>query len=350
MSAHAVRLMATAVTCLLVLFLWVSWEYQRAINSPLNLSEDATIFSLESGQNLQQVTRALSEQGILTEPRYFIWHARWRGEAHRLQAGEYTINAGMTPARLLEQFVRGDVRQYALTVFEGWTFKQLMAAVNGSPHLLHTLRDLSPPEVMERLGLPDTHPEGQFLPDTYLFPAGTRDVDFLQRTHRLLQAHLQAAWETRDLGLPLKTPYEALVLASIVEKETGIVDERPQVAGVFIRRLQQRMRLEADPTVIYGMGDSFDGDIRRGDLRRATPYNTYVIRGLPPTPIAMPGRAAIDATLHPASGDALFFVATGHGGHVFSRTLAEHRAAVTQYQRTMRRKSRERAQQKNSER
>jgi len=197
---------------------------------------------------------------------------------------------------------------------------------------------------MERLGLPDTHPEGQFLPDTYHFPAGTRDVDFLLRIHRMLQASLQAAWEARDLGLPLKTPYEALILASIVEKETGIADERPQVAGVFTRRLQKRMRLEADPTVIYGMGDSFDGDIRRGDLRRDTPYNTYVIRGLPPTPIAMPGRSAIEAALHPASGDALFFVATGQGGHVFSRTLTEHRAAVTRYQRAMRRKSRARAQ------
>ncbi|MFP4244400.1 MAG: endolytic transglycosylase MltG, partial [Ectothiorhodospira sp.] len=247
-----------------------------------------------------------------------------------LRAGEYRIEPGSTPRDLLALFVSGRTIQYRLVIPEGWSFQRMMNAINAHPHLENTLEEEDHPELMERLGRPGTHPEGWFFPDTYHFPGGTTDMDFLRRAHRRMEQELDAIWENRTEGLPLETPYEALILASIVEREAG-QGEKPRVAAVFIERLRRGMRLQSDPTIIYGM-DQFDGDIRRLDLRRDTPYNTYTRDGLPPTPIALPGRDSLEAVTHPAESDALFFVGRGDGTHHFSKTYREHREAVIRHQ------------------
>jgi len=234
---------------------------------------------------------------------------------------------------VLDQFVAGDVKLYAFTILEGWTTRELMAALAGQPAITHTLADLSPEQQRAALGLEAPHLEGQFFPDTYLVPRGTADVVILQQAAALMESQLSRSWTNRAVGLPLKSPHELLILASIVERETAVDAERPQVAGVFMRRLQKNMRLQTDPTVIYGLGDSFDGNLTRKHLETDGPYNTYKRGGLPPTPIGMPGAASLDAAAHPDDGDSLYFVATGEadGSHVFSRTLEEHNAAVAAY-------------------
>ncbi len=229
--------------------------------------------------------------------------------------------------------IKGEVVQHSLTIIEGWNFRQMLAAMHAHEHLEHTLRGLSDEEIIAKLELPYPHPEGLFMPDTYRFTRGTTDLEFLHRAHRALMQTLDQAWAERAEGLPLKTPYEALILASIIEKETGIAEERPDIAGVFIRRLNKGMRLQTDPTVIYGMGENYKGNIRRRDLRTDTPYNTYTRHGLTPTPIALASAAAIHAAVNPAAGETLFFVATGsEGRHYFSKTLEEHNQAVYRYQ------------------
>jgi UPF0755 protein len=252
--------------------------------------------------------------------------------ATRLQAGQYRLDPGMTPQALLETLARGAVVQRTLTLVEGQTFRELLTLVHASDKLRHTLQDLDTDELMAALGHADEHPEGRFLPDTYHFPIGTTDRDFLQRAYRAMAELLAKEWVDREADLPLKSAYEALILASIVEKETGLAAERPLIAGVFISRLEQGMRLQTDPTVIYGMGEDFDGNIRSKDLRADTPYNTYTRYGLPPTPIAMPGADAIRAVLHPEKKGYLYFVARGNGAHYFSRTLEEHNRAVQKFQ------------------
>jgi len=215
---------------------------------------------------------------------------------------------------------------------EGWNFKQMRVAIAGQQALEQTLVELSDQEIMQRLGYADEHPEGRFLPDTYHFPKGTTDLAFLKRAYQAMQGLLDAEWEQRDPGLPLNSPYEALILASIVEKETGLASERPEIAGVFVRRLKKGMKLQTDPTIIYGMGESYKGNIRRRDLKQDTPYNTYLHKGLTPTPISMPGADALHAVLHPKEGKSLYFVAKGEGSHQFSKTLVEHNRAVRKYQ------------------
>ena len=238
----------------------------------------------------------------------------------------------MTALQLLDNMVRGKVVQYSLTLVEGWTFKQMMAAINAHPSITHTLTGLTNSQLMTQLGWADQHPEGHFYPDTYSFSRGFSDVAFLQRAHRMMVQRLASEWRQRDTTVPYKTPYDALIMASIVERETGAAEERAQIAGVFVRRLKIGMALATDPTVIYGIGASFDGNLRKRDLQTDTPYNTYLRRGLPPTPIAMPGGDAIHAALHPASGKTLYFVARGNGTHYFSETLQEHNNAVRKYQ------------------
>jgi UPF0755 protein len=261
-----------------------------------------------------------------------VWLGRETDAAHRLQTGEYRITADMTPARLLETLTSGDVIQHALVIVEGQTFREVLATVRDSDALQMTLDLSDTSDIMVRLGHANEHPEGRLLPDTYHFPTGTTDVAFLQRAYNAMAEKLAAAWDGRDEDLPFRTPYEALILASIVEKETGQADERPMIAGVFVQRLRKGMRLQTDPTVIYGLGEEFDGNIRRRDLLADTPYNTYTRDGLPPTPIAMPGRHAIDAVMHPDEKGYLYFVARGDGSHYFSRTLKEHNQAVKKYQ------------------
>ena len=242
------------------------------------------------------------------------------------------MTPSLKPDDLLALLVSGKSVGYSLTLVEGWNIRQVRAAVAGHEALKQTLEGVDDVQLMELLGLPGEHPEGRFFPDTYRFTRGMRDLDFLRRAQRKMDRELAAAWAEKSEDAPLKSPYEALILASIVEKETGQADERPRIAGVFARRLRKGMKLQTDPTVIYGMGERFDGNIRRRDLREDTPYNTYVHAGLPPTPIAMPGREALLAAVNPAPGKAIYFVAKGDGSHAFSATLAEHNAAVRKYQ------------------
>jgi UPF0755 protein len=307
-------------------------RYQEFTSSPLQVPKSGLVYVLEEGTSLGRLGHDLKRRGIIRHPRFFVLLGRTTNAAHRLQAGEYNILPTMTPGTLLEIFTSGAVIQHALTIIEGQTFREVMKTVRRSEALQHTLDTNDPDEIMNRLGYPGEHPEGRFLPDTYHFPGDMTDVAFLRRAHAAMENKLAAAWEQRAEGLPFETSYEALILASIVEKETGLASERPLIAGVFVQRLRKGMRLQTDPTVIYGMGGTFDGNIRRRDLRSNTPYNTYIHTGLPPTPIAMPGLDAIDAVLHPQEDGYLYFVARGDGSHYFSRTLEVHNQAVSKYQ------------------
>ena len=300
---------------------------------PLGLPSDGIVVDLPRGQSIRALAGSLRAAGYLDRPALYLEIlARLDGSARRIRAGEYRLPAGMAPDALLALLVSGQLLQYPLTIVEGWSVRDLLSNVRNDPILLQTLEGLDGAEIMVRLGRPDMHPEGRFLPDTYHFPRGATDLAFLQRAMQAMDSVLAAEWERRAPGLPLETPGRALVLASIVEKETSLAEERARVAGVFVRRLQIGMRLQTDPTVIYGLGEGFDGNLRRRDLQADTDYNTYTRSGLPPTPIALPGRAAIHASLHPAAGDELYFVARGDGSHHFSRTLSEHNAAVRRYQ------------------
>ncbi|MFW5970249.1 MAG: endolytic transglycosylase MltG [Halofilum sp. (in: g-proteobacteria)] len=308
-------------------------DFFRFLHGPVQLDEAETVtFSIESGASVRRIAERLVERELIDRPLYFRLTARFRGDARRIQAGEYVIESGMTPYRLLEKFVRGDVKQYWFSVIPGWTFDEMMTALRRNDAVEHTLDGLSPEEIMEELGYPDQHPEGRFYPDTYQFSRGRTDRELLERAYERMQTVLEQEWNDRGEDLPLDDAYEALILASIVERETGVPDERARIAGVFVERLERDMRLQTDPTVIYGMGDDYDGDIRYRDLRENTPYNTYTRAGLTPTPIAMPSRASIHATLHPERRGELYFVSTGDGEHVFSESLEEHNRAVVKYQ------------------
>ncbi|MFZ1576672.1 MAG: endolytic transglycosylase MltG [Chromatiaceae bacterium] len=294
--------------------------------------EQPFLFEIPLGMSLRTLAEELTALGVLDQPYYFLALAYLRGDAGRVKAGEYEISPGMTPVALLDKLVKNQVYQRSLTLIEGWTLAQLLAALAKDDRLVGKLEGATPQDLMATLGRAGQHPEGRFFPDTYRFTKGTSDLDILGRAAQAMDRVLAGEWRDRAPGLPLESPDQALVLASIIEKETGQVSERPAIAGVFIRRLQLGMRLQTDPTVIYGLGAAFDGDLHRADLTRDTPYNTYTRYGLPPTPIALPGRAAIHATLHPAAGDSLYFVAKGDGGHWFSATLEEHNQAVRRYQ------------------
>jgi UPF0755 protein len=324
--------LVSAVIGVLVTVAFMLGQYQDFRKAPLNIAEPGLVYEIAPGTSLKQLAYDLQRRGITGHPQYLVWLGRELDLAHRLQAGEYEISPGMTPESLLRKLAGGEVIQHAITLIEGQTFKEMLAVIKAKDDIVHTLDGVSVDEIMARLGHSGENPEGRFLPDTYHFPQGTTDLAFLTRAYNAMERHLDEAWATRDEGLPLNTPYEALTLASIVEKETGVAEERPIIAGVFIRRLQKGMRLQTDPTVIYGLGDRFDGNLHASDLRSDTPYNTYTRDGLPPTPIAMPGAASIHAVLHPDKGDALFFVANGNGGHYFSRTLKEHETAVQKFQ------------------
>ena len=297
----------------------------------VNLPEPR-VFLIKSGSNIKVIAQDLSMQKIIEDPWLFILLAKLKGVETRVRAGEYQLESGQTPDDLIEVFVSGSSIQYSFTVIEGWSFRQMLDAMAKDPIIEHQLEDKTNEEIMRLIGYPDQHPEGMFFPDTYRFPKGTSDIDFLRRAYQVMQQHLEREWNQRENDLPLKSSYEALILASIIEKETGAGFERPLIAGVFTERLKRNMRLQTDPTVIYGLGESFDGDIRFRDLKKDTPYNTYLRAGLTPTPIALPGLDSIRAALHPAKTKALYFVSKGDGTHHFSETLEEHNAAVKRYQ------------------
>ena len=316
----------------------LAYTYQSFLDRPLDIDGDRFVYSIESGASFSRVARELESLGPLSDARWFRLHGRLTGLASRVQAGEYDIEAGTTPRELLKKFTTGDVRLYAFTIIEGWNRWELLDFLAASDVVVSTLSDEDWPALLAELGAETSNPEGLFLPETYLFPRGTTDRELLTDAYRAMQAVLDEEWQARSAVTMAQTPYEALVLASIIEKETGRADERDRISGVFTRRMQKRMRLQTDPTVIYGLMPDFNGNLTRRDLRTDTPYNTYTRRGLPPTPIAMPGQAAIHAALHPADGVELFFVATGlaDGSHTFSETKEQHDAAVQVYLQRLR--------------
>lgn len=318
------------------------WDSYRFMSTAMQLPENGQQYTFNKGSSASSLVADLTKQKIIDKPFYFKVWGRLSGKTKKLQAGEYDLTAGLTPFQLLNKMVKGDVKLYAFTIIEGWSFKQLMQALHNNKSLKHNLSKADNNDsIMKKIGYEGQHPEGRFYPDTYRFPAGTTDIQFLKRAHSQMARHLDEEWANKAAGLPLKNQYEALTLASIVEKESAAPSERPLIAGVFINRLIKNMRLQTDPTVIYGLGDDYDGDIRFRDLRKDTPYNTYTRKGLPPTPIAMPGLEAIRAALNPELTDYLYFVATGENGlHYFSSTNAEHQRAVTKYQRYLRKKTR----------
>jgi UPF0755 protein len=305
--------------------------------SPL---QTALIYQVPAHARFARVAADLHAKGVVPHPVIWRWYARWQGKASQIKAGEYSLAPGVTPRRLLDQLIEGQVLLHAFTIVEGWQVREMLDAIKRSPEIRKTLPD-HPADLMARLGLPEGHPEGQFLPETYKFPAGTTDVMLLNIAHAALVKELEADWAERDARVPLRTPQELLTLASIVEKETGRPEDRAKIAGVYVQRLITGMRLQADPTVIYGLGENYDGDIRSADLRTDGPYNTYTRAGLPPTPIALPGAAALRASARPDITGALYFVASGKGdgSHVFSKTYAEHSQAVARYLQALKRRS-----------
>ncbi|MEX0977077.1 MAG: endolytic transglycosylase MltG [Woeseia sp.] len=315
------------------------WTAQRFLQSPMDVPADGLLYDIRPGVSFATISHELGEAGLIERPTIFRWYARLTDQASRVHAGRYRIEQGITPIQLLRKFVEGRVELYAFTIVEGWTFNELLNNLASHPAVEGSLTYDDWPTLLVDLGSDATHPEGLFLPETYRFPYGTSNSAVLRQAYDMMQSTLRVEWQNRTADLPIVTPYEALILASIIEKETGRPDERERIAGVFVRRLQQGMRLQTDPTVIYGIGADFDGNITRRHLQTDTEYNTYTRGGLPPTPIALPGRAAIHAALNPAAGTELFFVATGlgDGSHAFSDTIEQHNAAVQEYLKRLRR-------------
>ncbi|HET6264279.1 MAG TPA: endolytic transglycosylase MltG [Usitatibacter sp.] len=299
---------------------------------PLELPRTPYEFTVRSGASVKSLARQLADDGLLAEPHSFWILARALGRSGAIQAGTYRLERPLTPRELLDKLARGDVVLADILFVEGTTFRQWRAQLVQHPQVRATLAGKEEPEIRAALGIEQAHIEGWLFPSTYRFAPGTSDLDLLKRAHAAMKKRLAEGWAARDTTVPLKSPYEALILASIVEKETGAASERPIIAGVFANRLRRGMRLQTDPTVIYGIGEKFDGNIRKRDLTDDTPWNTYTRDGLPPTPIAMPGAGAIAAVMHPAQTEALYFVGKGDGTHYFSPTLEEHNRAVAKYQ------------------
>ena len=321
------------------------WQRQSGFAGTPVTPTQASV-TVASGDSFTTVLGKLRAAGI-DEGQDLQWQmlARELDAAGKLKVGEYSLEPAPTPRELLGNMRQGKVLQYRVTIVEGWNIRQLRAALNRSQPLQHKTTDMSDSELMAALGFAEQHPEGRFLPETYIYQRGDDDLDVLKRAHAAMEKELAAAWASRADDLPLTSPYELLILASIIEKETGLASERPEIAGVFMRRLKMGMRLQTDPTVIYGIGSAYDGNIRKSHLTTDTPYNTYTRAGLTPTPIAMPGRDALQAAAHPAKGDALYFVAVGDGSgaHVFSASYSEHNTAVAQYLQRLREKRNEAA-------
>jgi UPF0755 protein len=318
----------------------LAWWGNQWLQQPIAGLQERTTFEVPRGAHMRSVAETLQERGLLDQPDVWIVWSRLMRRDVALKAGEYELQPGLTPKGLLMLLSSGQVVLHSITFIEGSTFADVRNALVANEAVRSENRERSDDEVMRALGEPQLHPEGQFFPDTYRFPRGTTDLELLMIAHRRMQDELRKAWESRAPDLPLASSYEALILASIVEKETALERERAQIAGVFVERLRRGMRLQTDPTVIYGMGVTYDGNIRRADLSHDTPYNTYTRPGLPPTPIAMPGLESLQAAVHPDASGALFFVATGagDGSHYFSKTLAEHNLAVKRYLRELRRR------------
>lgn len=325
--------MATAVLVIgAIVAALVLREWHALYQQPLEIAEPQVV-EIERGMGFSTLARELESRGWVSDSMPLRVWARLTGEGDTIRAGEYQVTPGTTVPELVSMLERGDVIQYRFTLVEGWTFAQMLEAMHQHEAIENTLGEVDPEQVMPLLGFRELHAEGWFLPDTYQFPRGTTDRQILQRAHDRMRGVLEDAWESRQQDLPLNTPYDALILASIIERETGRPEERETVAGVFVRRLERNMRLQTDPTVIYGVdAEDFDGRLRYRHLRTDTPYNTYTRHGLPPTPIAMPGEASIRAAVNPDDSEYLYFVSRGDGSHHFSRSLDEHNRAVRKYQ------------------
>jgi UPF0755 protein len=320
--------LAFAILFLLSFLIWID-HYAK---SPLNLDNATQTAIIKPGSGLSSIANQLVEQDVIKSALPFILLARGLNKAPSLQAGEYTFNQNITPLEVLLALNEGKTTQSKITFIEGKTFKDMREKLRANNAVENTIATHSDAEVMTLIGAKQQHPEGLFFPDTFYFDKGTKDVVILKRAYQAMMTKLEAAWQKKEANLPYRNSYEALIMASIIEKETGKASERPMIAGVFVNRLKLGMLLQTDPTVIYGMGDTFDGNIRRKDLRADTQYNTYTRAGLPPTPIAMPSLAAIEAALHPAETKALYFVGKGDGSHEFSNSLTQHNRAVAKYQ------------------
>lgn len=317
---------ATLVLVLLAVGTYVYWF------SVARLEPEAKIYVVEPGTSLKAFARQLEREKVLPDAHTLVWIAYLKGRSRDLKVGEYRFRRGITALEILEQVMTGRVVEYPLTLVEGWTFRQVLEALAGAPKLGQGLKGLQPKQIMALLGYPTLHPEGRFYPDTYYYPAGMSDLLILQRAFQKMEKVLEEEWAGKQGDVPLKTRDEALTLASIVEKETNKPSERALIAGVFVQRLRIGMKLQTDPTVIYGLGDRYKGNLTVAHLRQHTPYNTYTIKGLPPTPIAMPGREALRAALNPENTKALYFVSRGDGSHEFSETIDQHNRAVVKYQ------------------
>ena len=323
------KLIVTGVIASVATVAAFSWWAKQPISS-----QEAVIpFTVLPGSGVGVASQQIAAAGVPVNPFLFSLLARVTQKASRIKAGSYELKPGTSPRRLIDQLVRGEFAQESLTIIEGWTFRQMRQAIAGSKGLRHDTASLSDRELMEKISADYKAPEGLFFPDTYLFAKGSSDMHIYKQAHAMLLTHLNTAWAKRDPSLPYANPYQALVMASIVEKETGQKSERAQIAGVFVNRLKLGMLLQTDPTVIYGMGDKYEGKIRKRDLETDTPYNTYTRAGLPPTPIALPGVQSLEAALGPAKTDALYFVSRGDGTSKFSGNLTDHNRAVNQYQR-----------------
>jgi UPF0755 protein len=328
--ARTALLATVAIVAILALGAGALWQW---VQRPLSLPESPFGFEIRSGASLGSVARELAARGVLEHPLLLTGLARFRGVDRSIKAGSYEIEQGITLPRLVDKLTQGDVAQTSVVLVEGTTFNDVRSLLRANAEITKSVVDLPEAELLARIGAAESHPEGLFFPDTYFFAAGATDLSLLRRAYRMQQDRLSAAWARRAPDLPLATPYEALILASIVEKETGRASDRPLIASVFINRLRARMRLQTDPTVIYGLGDAFDGNLRKRDLETDTPYNTYTREGLPPTPIALPSQASLDAVVNPPATKYLYFVARGDGTSVFSTTLADHNRAVSKYQK-----------------
>lgn len=332
-AKNKIRRLGRDLALVLFLLLLIAFDARLQLHAPLNVDKPVTV-ELEPGQRLSSLFAQMSERGLFADMRqrlYLLAYVRLHGGGS-LKAGEYAVEPGLTAVELLGLLASGKVVQHELRLVEGWRFAQAWRAIQSDPNLTHTLNDADGAAALRVLGLNGESTEGILFPDTYRFPKHTTDVVILKNAHAEMARVLNEEWTNRAPDLPYSGPEQALIMASLVEKETGLASERPQIAGVFVRRLEQGMKLQTDPAVIYGMGDAYTGNIRTADLRTDTPYNTYTRVGLPPTPICLPGRESIHAALHPDGGKALYFVSKGNGSHQFSDSLDEHNAAVMQYQ------------------
>jgi UPF0755 protein len=327
------RIFVVIAVALIGCFIWLSIEWLHFLNTPLIAQDKQAIeFVVKDGDSVKTFAKELQVRGVIQKPHFFILLTRIRGDDKKIQAGEYRIEPGTTPIRLLHKLVTGEVILYPFTIIEGWTFRKMVSELENDPRIIYTLQELSDSEIMQSIGCPGEIPEGRFFPDTYKFSAGIKDVDILRIAYNFMQSKLSKAWQERDSNLPYDCPYKALIAASIIEKEAALKEERPIISGIIARRLQKNMYLQLDPSVIYGLGNRFTGKLTTKDLKTNTPYNTYLHKGLPPTPICLPDENAIYTALHPAPGTVLYFVAKGDGSHIFSSTLKEHDAAIKKYQ------------------